>query len=55
MRKLILILLAIVLLATNPNKENYIDYTKQNILGHNASGLDVVGFVWIGGQKNYGQ
>jgi len=39
MRKLILILLALVLLATNPNKENYIDYTKQNILGHNPSGL----------------
>jgi len=39
MRKLILILLALVLLATNPNKENYIDYTKQNILGYNPSGL----------------
>jgi len=39
MRKLILILLALVLLATNPDKSNYIDYTKQNILGHNASGL----------------
>jgi len=31
MKKLILILLAIAMIATNPSKENYIDYVKGNI------------------------
>ena len=31
MRKLILILLAIAMIATNPSKENYIDHVKDNI------------------------
>ena len=33
MRKLILILLAIAMIATNPSKENYIDYVKENVIG----------------------
>jgi len=39
MRKLILAIFALVLLATNPPKSNYIDYIKGNIIGHSASGL----------------
>ena len=39
MKKLILITLAAVLLATNPDKSTYIDYTKEQITGHNPSGL----------------
>ena len=31
MRKLILILLAIAMIATNPSKESYIDHVKSNI------------------------
>lgn len=31
MRKLILILLAIAMIATNPSKENYINHVKDNI------------------------
>ena len=31
MRKLILILLAIAMIATNPSKESYIDHVKENI------------------------
>lgn len=39
MRKLILIALAVVLFATNPDKSNYIDYTKEQITGRSTSGL----------------
>jgi len=39
MRKLILISALVILAYTNPPKSNYIEYTKQQILGHNHSGI----------------
>jgi len=39
LKKLILVILAITLIATNPNKADYIDYTKQRIIGHSPSAL----------------
>ena len=39
MRKLILISALVILAYTNPPKSNYIEYTKQQILGHNPSGI----------------
>jgi len=39
MNKLIFVVVLVLLASTNPDKSNYIEYTKQQILGHNPSGI----------------